>query len=158
VIFRYFNRGEGWWILLRFGLLGFCTYAAARGWCPGIAAGASFLLGVDILLFNTAVVFVTGRPLNGLRSNVFTMASYVSLALVFSPFWLLFHDFTNATACTRTLDAIYQSVRTLTTAGPEDALSSGGKILASVESLVGIYFLSIIIAGYLSFLRGGRST
>ena len=36
-------------------------------------------------------------------------------------------------------------------------LSPPARLLASFESLIGIYFLSIIIAGYLSLSKGGRT-
>jgi hypothetical protein len=155
--FRYFRQREGRWVLLRFILLGVCTVvAAAFDRFIYIPIVVSSVLAIDILLFNTAVVFVTARPLNLLRSNVFTAFGYVSLALAFSPFWLWLHC-SSGTVITRTLDAIYQSIRTLTTAGPEGPLSVGAKVLASIESLIGIYFLSIIIAGYLSLPKGGRT-
>jgi hypothetical protein len=89
------------------------------------------------------------------------MVGYASLALAFAPFWLGLHDFPSLqsniywAAADRSLSATWQSVRTLTTAGPEGTLCPGAKVLAAFESLVGIYFLSIIIAGYLSWLQGG---
>ncbi len=52
---------------------------------------------------------------------------------------------------TRSLDAIYQSIRTLTTAGTDiTTLCRWGKLLASFEGIVGIYFLSVVIASYIS--------
>ena len=158
----FFKNREGWWVLIRFILLWVLTYAAALG-CFAIAIPFSLYLGADVFLFNTAVVFVTERPFKLIRSNLYTMVGYASLALAFSPFWLLLHCFTSTeqnvykAALDRTIDAVYQSVRTLTTAGPEGTLSGGAKLLASFESLLGIYFLSIIIAGYLSLSKGGRT-
>ena len=123
--FRCFREREGLWVLLRFILLGvFTAMAAVFDHLIYMAVWAASLLAIDILLFNTGVVFVSARPLNLLRSNVFTAFGYVSLALAFSPFWLWFHC-SRGSAIARILDAIYQSVRTLTTAGPEGPLSSG---------------------------------
>jgi hypothetical protein len=49
-------------------------------------------------------------------------------------------------------------VRTLTTSGPDGTLSGGSaRLLAAVESLVGIYFLSIIIAGSICRFRRGSN-
>jgi hypothetical protein len=144
-------------VLLRFILLFVFTAMAAvcdRLICIVVVVGS--LLAIDILLFNTGVVFVSARPMNLLRSNIFTVFGYFSLALAFSPFWLWLHC-SGESAIARILDAIYQSVRTLTTAGPEGPLSGEAKALASFESLIGIYFLSIIIAGYLSLPKGGRT-
>jgi hypothetical protein len=89
------------------------------------------------------------------------MIAYVSLALSFVPFWLWLHDFPSPAlgvwgAGERTLDALWQSIRTMTTAGPEGTLCRGAKVLATVESVIGIYFLSIIVAGYVSWLQGGK--
>jgi len=154
-------------VLLRFILLGVFTAMAAvcdRLICSAVVVAGSLLAIGDILLFNTGVVFVSARPLNLLRSNVFTAFGYVSLALAFSPLWLLVPCFPNvtgsgwATAGRRSLDAFYQSVRTLTTSGTDiPGICRWGKLLASVEGLIGIYFLSIIIAGYLALPKGGRS-
>jgi hypothetical protein len=127
-LLRYFRQREGRWVLLRFILLGICTVvpAAADYWIfMAIAVGVAALLAIDILLFNTGVVFVSARPLNLLRSNVFTAFGYVSLALAFSPFWLLLPCFPSTkrtgwlAAGGRSLDAFYQSARTLTTAGTD---------------------------------------
>jgi hypothetical protein len=112
-------------------------------------------LAADILIFNTAVVFVTGRPADPLRSIVLTMIAYVSLALAFAPAWIIFRFDRGAGA--RPWDqlstGVYQSVRILTTSGPEGLVSAGEKFLASLEALVGIYFLSIILAAYLFWLN-----
>jgi hypothetical protein len=140
-----------------------CTIATASDRWVVLAIGVAFLLTVDMLLFNTAVVFVSALPLSLLRSNLFTVISYISLALAFSSAWLAVPCFpsTKATglisALQRSLDAFYQSTRTLTTAGTDiQNLCRSGKLLASAEGLIGIYFLSIIIAGYLSLPKGGR--
>ena len=169
--FPYFKKREGRWVVLRLFLLCGCTIGSAFGVGTGLAILGTCLailtslaLAADILLFNTAVVFVTARPLSLLRSNIFTMMSYASLAVAFSPLWLLVPCFPSAmgngwaTAGRRSLDAFYQSVRTLTTSGTDiPNICRWGKLLASLEGLFGIYFLSIIIAGYLSLPKEGRS-
>jgi hypothetical protein len=158
--FRCFREREGKWVLLRFIILlivGTLLPAAFDHVVVlSIAILVSSVLAFDILFFNTAVVFVTARPLNLLRSNVFTVFGYVSLAVAFAPLWLWLHV-ARGPATNRAVDAIYQSVRTLTTAGPEGELCVGAKLLATSESLIGIYFLSIIVAGYLSLQKGGRT-
>jgi hypothetical protein len=163
-LFPYFREREGQWVLLRLIILGGCTIATALDCGTVLAMPLAFLLAADILLFNIAVVFVTALPLSLLRSNIFTMTGYVSLALAFSPFWLLLPCFPGTkrtgllAAGGRSLDAFYQSARTLTTAGTDiPDLCRWGKALASIEGLIGIYFLSIIIAGYLSLPKGGRT-
>src|SRR2546426_2809521 len=44
----------------------------------------SGLIGIDILVTNTTFVFVTGQPLNPLRSALLTIWTYFNLALVFA--------------------------------------------------------------------------
>jgi hypothetical protein len=113
------------------------------------------LLGLDLLVVNTSIIFRSDpRPLSVLRSNVLTLSGYVSLPLVFAPSWIWFHAFQGSPLC-RSIDATWQSVRTLTTAGPDVGLAPAAKALASVETFVGIYFLGIVIAGYVSWLKGG---
>jgi hypothetical protein len=152
------NR-EGWWVLARLLLLGFAVCGAARG-CLLLALPLALYLGADVLLVNTALIFRRDpRPLSLARSVLFTMVGYVSLALAFAPFWLWLHEgFQGAPWQQRSLDAAWQSIRTLTTAGPDvTPLCREAKVLAAVESFVGIYFLSIIIAGYVSWLGKGEA-
>jgi hypothetical protein len=161
----FLRKREGWWVLARLILLAVATWAAGDGW-QWIPMLLALGLGADVLLFNTAMVFLPDRrPVSIIRSIAFTMVGYPSLALAFSPFWLWLHDFPSSepyrplAAAHRALDATYQSVRTLTTAGPGDAgtLCAGAKGLVIIESFVGIYFLSIILAGYVSWLKGDQT-
>jgi hypothetical protein len=145
------------YVLVRLGALGALAGLAACGhyWVAIIFASAGAL---DILAFNTAVVFVTGGLVDPLRSVVLTMLGYASLAIAFAPVWIALRFDRGAGARTwdQLVSGIYQSVRTITTAGPDGVCSTGEKLFASFETLVGIYFLSIILAGYLSWL-GGKS-
>ena len=147
------------YVALRLAVLVGLAWLATWGCYKTTIIGAA-VLAIDMLLFNTAVVFETGGLGDPLRSIVFTMIAYASLAVAFAPAWIVFRFGSGAGA--RTWDqlatGIYQSVRTLTTSGPETAFSAGEKLFASFEMLVGIYFLSIVLAGYLSWLNGGRAS
>jgi hypothetical protein len=149
---------ETMYVLVRFALAAAAAGAAARD-CHWFANILAMAIGVDILVFNTVVVFVTGGLIDPFRSMVLTMVGYVSLALVFAPGWIAF-QFDRGAGAPRAWDqlvsGVYQSVRTMTTAGPEGVVSTGEKLFASFETLVGVYFLSIILAGYVSWL-GGKS-
>jgi hypothetical protein len=151
----WFKGREEVYVVLRFGVLVLLALLAVCGhsWIWIAIIGAA-LLAIDILLFNTAVVFETGGLGDPLRSIVLTLIAYVSLAVAFVPawIWLSFHDGSNRE---RIASGFYQSIRTLTTAGPEGVSCAGERMLASFEMVTGIYFLSIILAGYLSWLNGG---
>ena len=98
--------------------------------------------------------FETGGLGGILRSVVLTMIGYVSLAIAFVPTWIVLCLTDGEGAWPRIIAGIYQSVRTLTSAGPESdpprPLTAAAKVLASVEMLLGIYFVAVIIASYLS--------
>ena len=149
---------EGTYVTLRLVFVSVLAGVAARG-CYSIAIGLAAFAAFDILIFNTAVVFRQSPLENLFRSAVLTMLGYVSLAIAFAPAWIGFRFQEGTRPLDRLVSGIYQSVRTLTTAGPEGGpeLCVGEKVLASVEMFIGVYFLSIIIAGYLSRLNGGST-
>lgn len=151
-----FVRGrEGFWVLLRLLLLGVALCGAAHQWYVPAMVGVSTLLGADLLVANTSIVLRRDpRPINVLRSHVLTFIGYVSLPLVFSPYWLWLLDFPGTPFC-RSVDATWQSIRTLTTTGPDVTLTSGARVLAGAETFVGIYFLVTIIATYVSWWKEG---
>jgi hypothetical protein len=74
---------------------------------------------------------------------------YVNLAQGFSIGWLRLET---GSRCDRIVDAIHQSLRTITTAGP-DELIPPAKGLVIVELLVGLYFAIIVLAIYASWAR-----
>ena len=156
----WFKDREGVYVGLRLLILvilaGVAPLCSVCYWISMIGAG---VFAIDILLFNTAVVFETGGLEDPLRSLVLTMVAYASLAVAFAPGWIAFRFDSGAGA--RTWDqlstGIYQSVRALTTTGPEGALYPWERLFASFETLVGIYFLAIILAGYVSWLNDGRA-
>jgi hypothetical protein len=147
-----FQGYEEIWVALRFALLLLLALLVAYGWWPVPIIVAALFVAGEILIFNTAVVFVTGGLVDPLRSIVLTMMGYGSLAIAFAPVWIAFRFDSGVRTWDQFVSGIYQSVRTLTTAGPTDPLCTGEKLFASFEALVGIYFLSIILAGYLSWL------
>ena len=149
-----FEDWEGTYVALRLGILLLLSWLAAGG-CYGIAIVFTSMIALDILVFNTAAVFVTGGFGSTFRSMTLTMIAYVSLALALAPVWIWLRFQDDTSTWRRFGSGIYQSVRTLTTAGPDaDHLGSGEKLFASFEMFAGIYFLSIIIAGYLSASGG----
>jgi hypothetical protein len=150
----YVRGREGLWVLTRSLLLLFAVYGGAQEWHM-VAIPLATLLGADLVVANTSIALRRDpRPLNVLRSHVLTFTGFVSLPLVFSPYWLwLLEAEFRGSVWDRGVDATWQSVRTMTTTGPEVSLSSSAKILASIETFVGIYFLVIVIATYVSWLK-----
>jgi hypothetical protein len=132
-------------------LLGLAVSGSAQG-LHAVTVPFATLLGADLLVVNTSIILRRDpRPINVLRSLVLTFVGFVSLPLMFSPYWLWLVDFPESTWC-RSVGATWQSIRTLTTAGPEGPLTSAAQVLAGVETFVGIYFLVIVIATYVSWL------
>jgi hypothetical protein len=118
------------------------------------------LLLADVLLANTAIVFVTGlhsgrRPLNPLRSVALTFAGYVSAAIAFSVFWVPFISASASdrmpSVSERMVESIYRGIRVLSPDGLDAGLSTTAKLLAGLEMLVGVYFLAILLAIYVSW-------
>jgi hypothetical protein len=141
-------------VLVRWLLLGLAVYTAAHEWYLITIVVATFL-GGDLLAANTSIILRRDpRPLNTLRSHVFTFVGFVSLPLVFSPYWLwLLPCEFRGHPMSRSVDATWQSLRTMTTTGPDVPLTSAAKVLAGIETFVGIYFLVIVIATYVSWLK-----
>jgi hypothetical protein len=127
------------------------------GWIIRLAAAAVVAwLVADALVVNTVFVFVTGQPINPLRSAVFAVGIYLNLALSFSVFYLSLGCWEHLPWSKRATTAIYQSIRTITTAGPDGSVQGWAKSIAAAELLVGIYFLAIIIAGYAAWASAPR--
>jgi hypothetical protein len=159
--FAYFRYREGRWVLARVLLLCVCTYVAALGdWLHGVIV--ALYLAADLLIFNTAVVFVTRQPLNVFRSILLTMAGYPTLALAFAPGWLSVgccgspeRDLWSPVP--RGIAAVHRSLGALTSAGPDNPSCVWARILGITEALVGIYFVLIIVAAYLSWMKSGQA-
>jgi hypothetical protein len=162
----YVHRGpSSWWLFVgceeiyvvaRLAILAIATWMATFGryWLY-FAIVVTLLFAVDILLFNTAVVFVTRRPGNILRSVVLTMIGYLSLAIAFVPAWIAFRC-CSGRPWEQIVSALSLSAGALTTAGVEQPVSTGEKLFGIFETFVGIYFLAIIVAGYVSWMKGER--
>jgi len=147
-----FKWREGGYVVLVTACLLVATFLATRS-TPIAVIARLFAVGIllDTLLVNTAIVFSTGRGIHSLRSALLTMIAYLNVALSFAPFWILLGS--EQASRDRVVTAIYQSLRTLAMVGPDGALSPGGKLLATVELLVGIYFLAVILSIYVSWAK-----
>ena len=149
-------REGGYVLLVTACLLGATFLATLSTPVAVIAALCAVYILLDTLLVNTAIVFRTGRGINPLRSALLTMIAYLNVALSFAPFWILLGS--ESTSTDQVMTAIYQSLRTLAMVGPDGSLPPFGKLLATVELLIGIYFLIIILSIYVSWAsRGDRN-
>jgi len=131
-----FESREGWFVLMRTVVLIGLVFLALR--CPEVAAFVAAYFILDALTVNTTYVFVTGSPINALRSALLTIVTYLDLALGFAAGWVWLGQH-QGDAWERVITAVYQSVRTLATVGPENDLSKVGELLVITELLVGIY-------------------
>jgi len=154
----WFQGREEWWVFGRLFALLVLAWLAACGWyCP--ASVVALFLALQIVVYNTAVVFVTEQITSKLRSVVLPMVGFTSLAVAFATLWIAASFSQTESPRQRFANAIYQSVRTITTAGPESrpgaALTAPEQALASIEMLLGIYVVAVIVARYLSLKPKG---
>jgi hypothetical protein len=111
------------------------------------------IVGVDVLLVNTSIVFVSRIPSNSLRSVTLSFFAFVLIALVYSVFYLAMASaFVNLNTW---FDAIYFSFITITTVGYGDIhvasigaepLRTAAQLIIISEILTGLYFLATILA------------
>jgi hypothetical protein len=146
-----FRNNEGWFVASEFALLVAFLIWGPAPWIPP----ASGYLVLDLLVSNTIIVFVTGRPIHPLRSVVLTVGGYANLGLAFAVLWVGY--VCDEVGSPRVWTAIYQSFRTLGTMGPEQHLLRSNaqgwifQALIASELAAGIYFLGLILATYASW-------
>lgn len=151
---------EGWFVLTRTGVLILLIGLSLR--CPDVVvsiavAGAAAYFILDALVVNTAYVFESRPPISPLRSALLTIVAYLDLALGFSVGWLWLGP-ADGSQWNRGITAVYQSLRTLATVGPEgNQASIWGKLLAIAELFVGLYFVVIVVAIYVTWARTGAA-
>ena len=153
--FSWFHSREGRWVFLAFAILVACNVVAAiSAKAAPYAVAFATLVGLDILLVNTAIAFVTGRPalvVHPLRSAIFTVFGYFNLALAFATWWIALGCADDG-APDRMLTAAYQSLRTQATLGPDGSVESWwGKGLVMAQVIIGVYFVVMILAIYASW-------
>jgi hypothetical protein len=128
------------------------------------------LIVLDILAYNTAVVFVSQKPRNILRTICFAILAVLQLTAAFAVLYLspttpLFEKPGVIGAVSlRPLEAWYFSVVTFGTVGfgdihPLMTEPNVGKVEAAIiaEILTGVYFLIGILASFVSWAASGTS-
>jgi hypothetical protein len=148
-------------VLLVSALLLLATALATVSSCVALVVALTALYPLfDTVVVNTAIVYSTGRGIHPLRSAVL-MNAYLNVALCFGPWWL-YLNWKAGSPVARVMTAVYQSLLTLATVGPDvgsDApITAPGKLLVTVELLVGVYFLIVIPAIYVSWATGRRQS
>jgi hypothetical protein len=155
---------EGWFVLLRtfFLLLLLASIASCPAWLflncllPFVVAIVVAFILVDAIVANTSVVFLTQNPVNPLRSAVLTTATYFNLSQGFAVGWLPLGS-ADGSSWERIVSAMHQSIRTVTTAGPDGAITTAAaRHLVIIEMAIGIYFVTIVLAVYASWAQTAR--
>ena len=150
-----FRDRKGWLVICELLILGGLNAGVALApWFGWAAVPLAVWIGMDILIANTVIVFLTGRAISPLRSAILTMFGYFNVALSFATGWILLLGDSGGSVFRRVLTAVYHSVRTLATAGsPMDNPTPGQEALSVLEMLIGVYFLVIIFAIYASWAK-----
>jgi hypothetical protein len=148
---------EGLWVVLRcvilLGLLKLVfSSPVASAWCL-IGLGVTVYLTLDIVCYNTSVVFVSRRPARPLRSALLAFFSYLQLGVGFAAFYALFvRDFGVAVGARR---ALHSSVIIMTTLGYTDLQPLpdrwGAATLFVIQLATSLYFLVILLAGVVAW-------
>jgi hypothetical protein len=83
-----FKERKGWLVICE--LLILAVLNAGVAWSPRVGWAAvplAVYIGVDILIANTVIVFLTGMGISPLRSVILTMFGYFNVALSFATLW-----------------------------------------------------------------------
>ncbi|MGH9927618.1 MAG: potassium channel family protein [Pyrinomonadaceae bacterium] len=149
---------EGIYVAIRFLLLiGSFAVACSTSWhpilgfvCRLLATVLSILLLIDILLVHVSIAFVSGLPVNLLRSATLGMLSFFQLALCFSVFLVCAADSFSPSLSWHS--ALYFGFVSATTLGDGDihAKTVLGEALIVIESLLSVGFLVVLIARLIS--------
>jgi len=134
------------------------AYVCAVRWVNVVCGLLAAYSVIDGLLVNTSVAYITRLPRNPLRSTLLTLFGFLNLALGMSVFHVIFRA-----SFQPPLDffrAIYLSLVTITTLGagdiqPRDDL---GRLLVTVEVLLGVYFLAVVVAVIIGWAPGSRDS
>ena len=104
---------------------------------------------VDVMVSNISIAFISHFPANPLRTAIFTLLSFFSLAVAFAVLYgtspSAFH---NASAKLDAVSAVYFSLITLATVGYGDFSPQNTifRIVVVCEVLIGLFFVTVILA------------
>jgi hypothetical protein len=152
---KTFVYREGWYLLLRFGLL--CvlfvlTSNKLNTWNIIILIATVYML-LDLLIANTSVSFVSMNPINSLRSFLLTLFAFTHVIIAYGIFFKFYGEQFDASMCDS--QVLYFSTVTITTVGYGDfvPMKSGtmAQVLVVLELLTGLYFLTGVLARIINF-------
>jgi hypothetical protein len=126
---------------------------------PHIAIFVTYLLLFYMLATNTATVFVSRRPRDAFRANVFAMISFVELILGFAALYRSLPASEFVLPMSSAERSVYFTAVTFATVGfgdirPADD-ASVARLLVTAQIIVGLYFVTVIFTSIVSFVTGG---
>ena len=130
---------------------------ASIGWKAIIILFTVGLLA-DILLINTAIAFVARSPTDPLRAVILTIFAVSQVVVAFAVLYRAMTESFNR--CLDFFLSLYFSFVTITTLGYGDVHPKpeawGAQLLVIFELVVGLYFLTVIIAIVTTWVSGKR--
>jgi hypothetical protein len=145
---------EGSYLLTRFVVLSisFILITYHYNWQNiGLIVLTSFFL-FDIIIANTSISFITIKPINTLRSYLFTFFTFTNIILIYSVFYkFVQRDFSSPMCNTQVL---YFSTVTISTLGFGDFVpnksGTNAQWLVIFEILTGFFFITGVFARIIS--------
>lgn len=156
-----FTGRGGTYLLLATAILTGLTVLSGCQWVLGsfLARLILALIGIayviDAALINTSIAFLTGNPINRLRSTLLSLLNLFNIAVVFGLFYELERDcFSDPLT---PLGALYFSFVTITTVGFGDIHPKSdcwiGKLTVIAELVVGFYFIAAVFSVVISWAQ-----
>jgi len=150
--------------LLVFEVIAWWSATSPEMWWRRLVIGLCAVKIVDTLVYNAAVVFVSAKPRNIMRTVVFAILAYLELTALFAVIYAsqitarFERSSDTAPVILHRLEAWYFSIVTFTTFGPGDihpamnlADAWKAEVLVTLEIFVGLFFLIAVVTAFVSW-------
>lgn len=151
-----FDGRAGIYVSIRFFILLAlaCVSPISQWHMRAIALLVTSILILDIVIVHTAIAFKSIEPKNRLRSVFLSFFSFIQLPIAFAVFYRSLPTNSFCPSLSTTVQALYFSFVTITTLGYGDIKptsdASVAQILIIAEVVIGLYFIAILIARFIS--------